>query len=284
MEATAGAVEEAAAPDFKVFNAGADVPDLDARADKIVFLAPAGGGKEVRRLDPVAWKAEQVAPPAPDYRGLDMGSDGAGHAVLVYSRCDEADRCDLFRDPFTDEPVMLAASTPECNEGRPTMWNGSVLYARGGACPDELWLDPSGPPPPRRVAGTTGGADVNDGKVAWLAGGVLTASLLSADGTLDSETTLEAPPGEVFHPPIVVEDEWVYFVHNPGSENFIVRAQIPLDGPEIERYAPGGGAEESPHFAVTGTTLYTTNYPQPDGEPGSRVIVRVRDAEFEPAE
>jgi hypothetical protein len=271
-------------PDVKVFTAGTDVPDLDARADKIAFLAPAGGGKEVRRLDPVAWKAEQVAPPAPDYKGLDVGSDGAEHAVLVYSRCDEAGACDLFRHPFNGEPVMLAASTPECNEGRPTMWNGSVLYARGGGCPDELWLDPSGPPPPRRVTGATGGADVNNGKVVWLEGGVLTASLLSADGTLHSETTLEAPPGEVFHPPIVVEDEWVYFVHNPGSENFIVRAQIPLDGPEIERYAPGGGAEESPHFAVTGTTVYTTNYPQPDGEPGSRVIVRVRDAEFEPAE
>jgi hypothetical protein len=204
--------------------------------------------------------------------------------MLVYSRCDEAGACDLFRHPFNGEPVMLAASTPECNEGRPTMWNGNVLYARGGQCADELWLDPPGPPPPRKVAGTTGGADVNDGKVVWLSGGVLTASLLAADGTLESQTTLEAPPGEVFHPPIVVEDEWVYFVHNPGSENSIVRAQIPLDGPEIERYAPGGGAEESPHFAVTGTTLYTTSYPQPDGEPGSRVIVRVPDAEFEPAE
>jgi CHAT domain len=271
-------------PDVKVFNADADVRDLDARADKIAFLAPAGDGKEVRRLDPVAWKAEQVAPPAPDYKGIDMGNDGADHGVLVYSRCDEADRCDLFRDSFTDEPVMLAASTPECNEGRPTMWRGSVLYARGGGCPDELWLDPSGPPPPRRVTGATGGADLNDGTVVWISGGVLTAGSVSADGTVDSKTTLKAPSGEVFHPPIVIEDEYVYFVHNPGSENFIVRTRVPFDGSGLERYAPGGGAEESPHFAVTGTTLYTTNYPQPDGEPGSRVIVRVREAEFELAE
>ena len=43
-------------------------------------------------------------------------------------------------------------------------------------------------------------------------------------------------------------------------------------------------AEEAPHYAVTAGTLYTTNYPQPDGEPGSRVIVRIRTPVFEPAD
>ena len=76
-------------------------------------------------------------------------------------------------------------------------------------------------------------------------------------------------------------------MHNPGGQNFIARARVPFDGSGIERYAPGEdapGAEESPHFGVSGTTLYTTDYPQPNTESGARVIVRVRDAPFEPVE
>jgi len=40
-------------------------------------------------------------------------------------------------------------------------------------------------------------------------------------------------------------------------------------------------AEESPHYAVTADTLYTSDYPQPDGEPGTRSIVRIRHPKFD---
>jgi hypothetical protein len=93
------------------------------------------------------------------------------------------------------------------------------------------------------------------------------------------------PAGEIFRPPIVVEGDHVYFAHNTGGEYFIARAKVPFDGSGIEHYAPDApGAEESPHFGVTGTTLYLTDYPQPNGDPGAGVIMRVRNAPFEPVE
>jgi hypothetical protein len=74
-------------------------------------------------------------------------------------------------------------------------------------------------------------------------------------------------------------------VHAQDSRNFIARARFPLGSSPIEHYVTGegGGVVESPHFGVTAGTLYTTNYFQPEGEPGSRVIVRVPEPDFEPA-
>jgi len=59
-----------------------------------------------------------------------------------------------------------------------------------------------------------------------------------------------------------------------------------FDPPEEESRRAGEAtvlsfAEESPHYAVTADTLYTTAYPQPDGEPGTRNIVRIRHPKFE---
>jgi hypothetical protein len=84
----------------------------------------------------------------------------------------------------------------------------------------------------------------------------------------------------------VIEKDYVYFVYRPASGgDFIARAAVPLSGSQIERYLASDddqGGAQAPHFAVTEGTLYITNYPQPDGKPGSGVIVRVPDPEFKP--
>ena len=98
---------------------------------------------------------------------------------------------------------------------------------------------------------------------------------------------MSAADGESFDPPIVVEDNFAYFTHAQGSQTFIARAELPLGDSEIQHYVPGEGVvigEEAPHYAVTANTLYTTNYPQPDGEPGSGVIVQIRNPVFEDAD
>jgi hypothetical protein len=277
-------------PGFQVFPVGNEVFDLDARGDKVVFVAPASGENSViRRLDLSTEEAEPVAPPAPKFAGLDMGLDGAGHAQLVYSRCDITDAaCDIFRKPFNGAEQLIPVSTQACRELRPSMWNGLVLFDRtGGGCAHELMLAPLRGGTPSSLAGATAGADLNDRIAVWLAGGELTARAVAASGQTAPAGTLEPADDDVIRAPLVVEGDHVYFVHEQRSQNFIARAELPLDGSAIEHYVAregDTGAEEAPHLAVTGDALYYTDYPRPDGKPGSDVIVRVPDPRFEPAE
>jgi hypothetical protein len=277
-------------PAFQAFEVGDEVFDLDARGDDVVFVAPASGeDSTIRRLDLSSEEAEPVAPPAPKFSGLDMGLDGAGHAQLVYSRCDDTDAaCDIYRKPFSGAEQLIPVSTQACKELRPSMWTGLVLFDRtGGGCAHELMLAPLRGGPASRLTGATSGADLNDGMAVWLSAGGLTARGVSANGETVPGGTLEPADGDAIRAPLVVEGDYVYFVHQQLSQNFIARAKLPLDGPEIEHYVAregDNGAEVAPHLAVTGDALYYTDYPQPDGKPGSDVIVRVPNPKFEPAD
>jgi hypothetical protein len=276
--------------DFHPFNVGSDVPDLDARGEKLAFLAPKGGeATEIRRLDLETGKSALWADTAPKHQGLDMGINTSGGAVLVYSRCAPVDECDLYTKPFNGDPKLLPASKPGCSETRPSMWSGLVLFARrGSSCSTELLLTPAGSDDPKHVAGGSLGADLNNGTAVMLSPA---GELIAFDVTTAREVTrhgsLEPPAGDMFTTPLVVEGEYAYFVHGHDSRYFIARTRLPLGSSEIQHYSPSGddqGAADKPHFAVTGDTLYTTNYPQPDGKGGSQKIVRITDPPFKRAE
>ena len=164
------------------------------------------------------------------------------------------------------------------------MWNGLVLFDRSGpGCTHQLLLVHLRGGSAEPVAGATAGADLNDRHAVWLAGGALIDRGVSSAGELSPDTTtLKPAEGDVFRAPITVEGDHVYFVHDQGGQFFIARAKLPLDGSEVEHYVAregDRGSEESPHFGVTGDTLYYTDYPQPDGKPGSeKIIVRVPNA------
>jgi CHAT domain len=277
-------------PEVRVYRVGSDVPDMDVRGDKAAFLAPVAAEQknEIRRLDLVSGKSEQVVPPTQNHNSVDVGLNPAGHARLVYTSCDESGSCDVFTKAFNGTEELMPASTPQCSEIRPTMHRGLILFARAGpGCMPALLLKPLGDSPPQPIAGQTAGSDLNDGVAIWLAGDTLFAKGVGQGVQLSSEGQLKPSGGDRFHPPLVVEDGFAYFVHEQGSQDFIARAKLPLGDSKIEHYVPGENvtiAEEAPHYAVTAGTLYTTNYPQPNGEPGSRVIVRVRNPRFEPAD
>ncbi len=273
-------------PDVRVYDAQADdVPDLDVRGDKAAFLAPVGDvDREIRRLNLASGAMTPVVEPAV-LRNLDVGLDAAGHAHLAYARCDESNSCDIFTKPMTGPEERMSVSTEECSESRPAMASGMILFARvGEGCESELLLKPRGDAPERRIAGATAGNDLNDGHAVWLTGRTLFAGRVASNGTVTPQGELTAEGGDSFKPPLVVEDRFAYFVHSQGSQTFIARAELPLGDSEIQHYVPGEDvaiAEESPHYAVTAGTLFTTNYPQPNGDPGSGVIVRIRNPTFE---
>ncbi len=281
-----GGDDGGSSPDVRVYDARAtDVPDLDVRGDKAAFLAPVGDvDREIRRLNLGSGAMTPVVEPAV-LRNLDVGLDAAGHAHLVYARCDESNSCDIFTKPMTGPEERSSVSTRECSEARPTMSSGMLLFARvGEGCESELLLKPRGDAPERRIAGATAGNDLNDGHAVWLTGRTLFAGRVASNGTVTPQGEMTAEGGDSFKPPLVVEDRFAYFVHSQGSQSFIARAELPLGDSEIQHYVPGENvtiAEESPHYAVTAGTLFTTNYPQPNGDPGSGVIVRIRNPTFE---
>jgi hypothetical protein len=276
-----------AKPAFQTFPAGGKAFELDVRGDDVVFALPATGeDSTIQRLDLSTGRPEQVGSPAPKYSGLDVGLDRANKAQLVYSRCDsDGTACHIYRNAFSGGEREIPASTGECEERRPSMWKGLVLFGRSGAgCASELLLMPLSGGPAEKLTGATGGADLNDGSAVWVARGALTAVEVSPTGDRGSTSTLKPAEGDTFDPPLTVEGDYVYFVHEQGAF-FIARARLPLDGSEIEHYVArkgDPGSEVSPPFGFTVDTLYYTNYPQPDGKPGSGVIVRVPNPTFEP--
>ena len=166
------------APDFRTYDVPGEVPDMDVRGDKAAFFAPVGAelDVEVRQLD-LASGDTQVVLPAGLHRNLDVGLDAANHARLVYATCNGAGQaCDVFHKPFRGVEQRMPASTRDCNEVRPSLWRGLILFARSGeGCEQALFLKPLGAAPPKRLAGQTGGGDLNDGAAVWLAGGTLFA-------------------------------------------------------------------------------------------------------------
>jgi hypothetical protein len=276
-----------------VFRVHTDVGDLDARADKVAFTAPdpSGAGNVIRRLDLEGGPTDEVGGPVPSYDGIDVGSDPNDHAHLVYSQCDEAKLCGLYTKPFRKGgEKSLVVSRPGCRDSRPSMWKGRVLFARTGPSCDQkgLWLKPSGSSELETVTeGANAGADLNDGWLVWFVPGVgLMAKEVLPNGHLSPGGTLKPVGDDEFHAPLVVDDEYVYFVHEMGLRDYIARAHLPLNRTRVENYVQekgDRGSELAPHFGVSGDTLYITNYPPPGNDPAGRVIIRVRNPRFERA-
>jgi hypothetical protein len=276
--------------EFTAFPTKMDVGDLDARGDKVAFLAAAPGSPDLHqivRLDLGHGPINPVSPAAAKYSGVDVGQDANDHAKLVYSRTDEAGAYRVFMKPFGDKEQGVVAPIEGCNDLRPSMWASLILFAREGpACTQRgLLLKPRGSSELKTVAGANFGADMNDGKIVWRADPrQLVARKVTEAGEVTPNGSLELPGGEAFQPPLVVEGNYVYFVHNQNSQDFIARTGLPLGESPIEHYVQSdndNGAEEAPHFGVTADKLYITNYPQRNGDPGTRMVMQVRNPNFE---
>jgi hypothetical protein len=217
-----------------------------------------------------------------------VGGDTNDHAKLVYSRTDESGAFHVITKPFGSGEQQGVAPSPGCNDVRPSMSDGLILFARQGpTCSQSgLMLKVPGSAELTKVAGANFGADLNDGVAVWRASPQrLVARGVADSGELSPAKSLELPGNEAFLPPLVVENPYVYFVHKQGSD-FIARTRLPLGSSPIEHYVQSkndSGAEEAPHFGVTGTTLYITNYPQRNGDPGTRLVMQVRNPVFKPA-
>jgi hypothetical protein len=289
--AVAGVFSGGGGDDFDVFPIHSDAGDLDARGDRVAFVAASTGSpgeSEIFRLSLDGGRNDPVSPMPAKYQGIDVGLDANDVSRLVYSRCDPPNGCLLYTKSFGGaESEVEAAARPGCSDTRPNMYNGRILFARGGeACDQNTLLLRLRNSQLVTVTQGSAGADLNADRLVWLAPNhrTLTVRNVTSTGTLTPAGTLNAPKGGAFKPPLVIERDYVYFIYRPESGgDFIARAAVPLEGSQIERYVGGhddqGGAQ-APHFAVTEGTLYITNYPRPDGKPGSGVIVRVPDPEF----
>ena len=290
--AVAGVFSGGGGDAFDVFPIHSDAGDLDARGDRVAFVAASTGSpgeSEIFRLNLEGGENDPVSPMPAKYQGIDVGLDASDVSRLVYSRCDPPNGCLLYTKSFAGaESEVQVEPRPNCSDTRPNMYNGRILFARGGAaCDQHALLLKLGNSQLVTVTQGSAGADLNADGIVWLAPNhrTLTVKNVTSNGTLTPAETLNAPKGGAFKPPLVIEKDYVYFVYRPESGgDLIARAAVPLEGSQIERYAGGhddqGGAH-APHFAVTEGTLYITNYPRPDGRPGSGVIVRVPDPEFQ---
>jgi hypothetical protein len=129
--------------------AGADVPistdrtatNVSAHHGQLVWsrVAPDGRSRLVRR---VAGRNEDV--PVRPKDGLfdpGTGTSHGGHQVIVYTRCAglSGQGCDIWRynEGTRRERKVPGASTSTCSEYAPSIWIGTVAFARSGPgnCP-----------------------------------------------------------------------------------------------------------------------------------------------------
>ena len=264
--------------------------DLDARGEQVAFVAATPdppGPSEIFQLSLDGGQSPPVGPMPAQYQGIDVGQDSHDNPRLVYARCDPPNGCHIYTKSFGGSETEVAVREDGCSDTRPNMWSGRVLFARTGAACALPGLILKRGTRVDRIDEKSAGADLNAGRLVWLAGNALTANSMAPDGTLTPAGSLTAPEGEAFQPPLVTEADWVYFIHRPASQrDYLARAHLPLTGSEkIEHYMPrkdDNGAAGAFHFGVTGGVVYITGYPQPDGKPGGSAVVRVPKPKFEP--
>jgi hypothetical protein len=67
----------------------------------------------------------------------DLGQDASGATVAVYTRCAgvSGKNCDVYQYDFTRkrESKVAGASTSSCSEYAPSIWEGTVAFARSGS-------------------------------------------------------------------------------------------------------------------------------------------------------
>jgi hypothetical protein len=67
----------------------------------------------------------------------DLGQDGDGSTVAVYTRCagTSGRNCDLYQFDFAAqrESKVSGASTTSCSEFAPSIWQGTIAFARDGS-------------------------------------------------------------------------------------------------------------------------------------------------------
>jgi hypothetical protein len=116
-----------------------------------LLWSQASGGRA--RLVLRGFGAPTYVPAPPRMGGLfdpDLGEDAEGSVVAVYTRCAGVSgrNCDVYEWNFAQnrESKVAGASTSRCSEFAPSIWEGSVAFARTGpgACPGLFVKGPRG--------------------------------------------------------------------------------------------------------------------------------------------
>jgi TIR domain len=255
------------------YQVDADVFEVDARGSLIALTTRHSEGELLGRVDPAGGIDNLVSKPW-NYNGIDVGTNGRGNPTVVASRCD-GELCDVYalKD---DRLVSKHFARGTCGATRPSMFDGTVLFYRGGrGCQEKaLFLKRGDEKEPERIAGSTQGADLNGNvAAALLSSGALEVFKVDA---IDDSSRLLAEGKHSLGPPVTVDGDYVYLTDQEGSSYSIVRFDHTAAEPVLERYAPHGRAlpeASAPSFGVSSEELYVEGL---DG-----VIYRDDDPDFE---
>lgn len=141
---------------------------------KGLLWSQASGGRS--RLVLRGFGAPAYVPAPPRMGGLfdpDLGENAEGSVVAVYTRCAgvSARNCDVYEWNFTQnrESKVAGASTSRCSEFAPSIWEGSVAFARSGprGCAGLFVKGPRGAAL-RLDSRIPADTDIREGRVAYL--------------------------------------------------------------------------------------------------------------------
>lgn len=115
--------------------------NLSAHHGQLVWsrVAKYGRARLVRRVGET--NKDVGVPPKAGLFDPDTGTSRGGHQVIVYTRCAGASGkgCDiwLYNDGTRREHKVAGASRASCSEFAPSIWVGTIAFARGGPgqCP-----------------------------------------------------------------------------------------------------------------------------------------------------
>jgi hypothetical protein len=243
--------------------------NLSAFGQGLVWSHTAQDGRSRLVLRGFGAPAELSVAPATGQFDPDLGQDASGRAVVVYTRCAglSGRNCDVYSYDLARgrETTVKGASNSRCSEFAPSIWEGTVAFARsGGRGCNGLFIKGLRGAPLRLDRRIPADTDIRQGKVAYLyapdsrhtyirlfsvregRSRILVAGLRRA-----GERTRVSSP--------VMASSYVYFLfHDIRRRDFTVgrsRGRFNSSLQFADRSLPG--AVDS--IAVDGRTLYYTN-------------------------
>ena len=147
--------------------------NLSAFGQGLAWSRGLGDGRSQLVLRAFGAPADVSIAPVSGLVDPDLGQDASGGSVAVYTRCSGVSgrNCDIYEYDFVRkrELKVSGASTSRCSEFAPSIWQGTIAFARRGprGCNGLYVKGPHGAALmlDRRVPADT---DIREGKVAYL--------------------------------------------------------------------------------------------------------------------
>ena len=278
------------------FPAGGPVDDLSARGDLVIWERPGFGRASGARLRERAKGRVRNLPmqASPNYAGVELGTDAAGHSVAIYSRCAAKYSCQVYTYRFDTgaERLVPGVSQSGCDEFGAAISGGVISFGRGprgtgleARCRGGVYVRLPDREPKRITNRIPRDTDVNGRLVAWwtrsndLRVARIGRRIVSRTITPEGD---DAGRREFLR--AVLDGSFVYFVdhvfEDPDegvSESYsILRTTATVRPAALERYgrAVGVSFRSLPVFAVGGgDLLYSADDPS-NPDDGSSLIAR----------